>query len=62
VNDDELEVMAEGLQRIVGSEVVGLGFVPDCSTFMLVLAHGVTAYLRVEDGALRIEIDAPTIQ
>lgn len=62
MNEDELEEMAEGLQRIVGNEVVGLGFVPDCSVLMLILAHDVTAYVRVENGALRIEIDAPTIQ
>lgn len=62
MNEDELEEIGQSLQRVVGNEVVGLGFVPDCSVLMLILAHDVTAYIRVENGALVVEVDAPTIQ
>lgn len=58
----DLETCAAGMKRLAGVEILGAGYVPDYSVFMLFCSNEVTLYCSVKDGQLQIEVDAPVLQ
>ena len=56
-----MEELIGDLNRIVGMQCVSAGLVPDYNVAMICFTGDTTLYIRVENGTITLEVDAPCL-
>ena len=58
---EESDIPAD-LTRLAGNTVIGLGVVPEYDVMMIFFTSELTLYIKLENGELKLDMDAPCLQ